>query len=207
DQRTAEMRSWADDIDVKVLEKSLPNRRKSRFSPDNQAEVVYRSAVEREEKGRLSEARKKWEELATLEDKECNELAAYHLLAQRHARAVDEALRKEPEIEQSAKQLSEAEKDIEPKDELERVASDAFRYQQLGDIGMAQRRWNELERRADKGSSWFLLAQKRKLDLREETFEDEERAPLVKKKLDQAKALIDQEPRNAKALLKEIVTL
>ena len=209
DERTVQVRGWADDVDVRMLEASLPNRRRL-FQPKDDGEAIFRSALAHEEAGELDEAEKRWHDLEVYDDKECEDLRPYHILAQQRIRVVQEAKQTEKEFVRTARQISESEKAIELSDELERIATEALRYGQFKDTGMERVRWNELKMKTEKRSDkrpWTLIAYKRIKPFKEETFEETERGPIVKAKFEEAVALAGSRTKEARALFKEIVAL
>jgi eukaryotic-like serine/threonine-protein kinase len=208
DEHTAQVRSWAEEIDVRTLESTRLKRRN--LAAFDKGEGIFRTALEREEAGELSEARKIWQELEVLEDPESDDIHAYHLLARERIRAIDQAVAKEKELDDLAKQMRSAESQADSEEQLERVATDALRYELFGDLGMARLRWAQLrastEKRWDK-HSWTLVAYKRFQPLKDKKLDDEERVQLVKTKLDEATVIATERQREARALLKEIVAL
>jgi eukaryotic-like serine/threonine-protein kinase len=208
DELTAQVRAWAEDIDIRALESTRLKRRN--LAALDKAEPVFRTALEREEAGELSDARKSWQELMAFEDPECDEINTYHLLAQRKIQAVDQAVVKEKELDELAKQMRGAENQVDADDQLENLATDALRYELFGDWDRAKLRWAQLRTTTEKRSekhAWTLVAYKRRQPLKDKKLDDEERIQLVKAKLEEAFVLANERRKDAKASLKEIVAL
>jgi serine/threonine-protein kinase len=208
DERTAQVRAWAEDIDVRTLDDQLKKRRKL-FEPKDDGETIFRSAIGYEEAGNLDDARKKWRELAALDDKACEDLRAYQILAERRTRVLDEAVQKEDELTQFARQMERSEKEIGAKD-FERLATDVLRYEHFGDCNKARTRCGKLKLATENVRDqrvWTLIAYKWLARLKGKEITEEERVEIVKAKLQHAITRASESAKDGRAELKEIIAL
>jgi serine/threonine-protein kinase len=210
DEQSRRVRALSDSIGVRTLESTRLKRRN--IPPQDKGEEILRAALEHEEAGDMPQARKAWERLEGLEDLESDDKTVkyYPIYAKQRIGVVDQATELERELTDLAKQMAEADTKIAARDEREQVATDAIRYERFEDLEMAQQRWNELKRTTEKPQHlrhWAIIAFKRLHALKKDNREELDRGELVKKKLAAAEAMVEKQPKDGRAALKEIIYL
>jgi serine/threonine-protein kinase len=212
DDKTQQVRAWADEIDVGRLERALANRLSVGMGAESGPETAAQAALRQEEAGDFTQAVDTWQGL--LKYKDDRKERRLGLLAEKHLRAlraVDDLLQQLPHKAEQARRGP----DFRPESAAEAAAVEALRLEQFGDTGSAYRRWQGLRIKYEKdpaNRTWFLLAARQAQDLRGKkpptAEEDKARAKLIGDGLARAKALAAQ-GKNAEALElgREIVAL
>ena len=180
-EKTEQIQKWADQYDFELRDKQMHNRRSSKlkFDPEEEEKVAL-AALDDEDRGKLSDAAKRWKDLSAKKGNADANLHAWGLVGERYARelqAVEERyaqLRKAIEEERTLGSKASAAND------LEKTALDAVRAEIAGEraklpeegkdlFGRATNKWDDVKTatEAPERRQWHLLALKRLHDLRD----------------------------------------
>jgi serine/threonine-protein kinase len=212
DEQTAQIKAWADRVDLRLREKQLANRMSRNLSPQDDRERAAQTAVGLEEKGDLDAARKEWQGLLQYKEYADFDHHAWGLLAEKHLRELNEVTER---IQQWSADVDRARRTLrayQAKDELDRLAARAIHFELFGDIPAAFKVWNEVKTKSAKEDVpdrrfWSLLnaynAYRQKGVTPQYAGEDGQ-LEFVNKRLDEAKML---ERGPARVLYQDVVTL
>jgi hypothetical protein len=228
------VRPRRDDLDCATAERQLYNRIDGVFhnAPDNKAEELAFGAIRAERDGDLDGARRRWKDLAALDQEAPRPLT---LVAAQHLKELGQVEGREQELLQSLDLLRAGQ--AKPPSDADRPLVEALRYEKFGDVAAARSRWKKLkgtsnaprppvrppapalESRPDlkqdyeqKLDHWrgVLLAAFKSQQLEKKVPEDPEaaRKKLLQDKLTEAKARLEANRReDARQLCQEIVDL
>ena len=181
--KVTQIQQWADLADFKIRERQMHNTRNRKIDPtatDARETELARRALDDEESGRLADAANLWEQLSKKKEHPNADIHIWALVGEHYLQDLKKV---EDDYHQLAIKLIANSK---PGNELERIALDARREELARDrelakkddtqakeradehLKKARRKWEELERDAKTPSprGWYLLALKRKHDLR-----------------------------------------
>ncbi len=213
DERTEQVRSWADQVDVAECEETVQNFLKQNkkgfnFGVNSDEEKLAFKAALAEEGGDLPEAAKGWQELD-----EAAGPRAWRLLAEKHLAQLNR-------IDAHKKDLADLFEELrrrrqEPAVEGIRLeAFGAYRYERFGDLAQALTLYKKLRDKAAKEPdlrSWFLLAGNKVRELEPRalgTDDAKSRLELVEKSLQEARRLKEKlDWMASRALCHEIIAL
>jgi serine/threonine-protein kinase len=211
DERTAQVKAWADQVDLRLRERQLANRMRQKLSPQDDRERAAQAAAGLEEKGDLDAARKEWQGLLQYKEYADFDAHAWGLLAEKRLREVNEVAERLHQWSAAVDQGRQTLKEYQAKDELDRLAARAIHYEQFGDLPAAFGVWSEVKAKCAQDSVadrfWSLLnaynAHRHK-GVSPPYSGNEGQLEFVNKRLDDAKKL---EPRPARVLYHDVVTL
>ncbi len=214
DKPTEQVWEWVDQIDADRRERALVNRLRANLAADDPGERKAQAALRQEEAGESVDAAQTWQALKAMKGDVPSEQRAYNRIADKHLRdlaAVDERF----QSLQNKLEVARGGQEAKPDSESEETALLALRYQQFGDLSLAQRRWSLVRFKNEKDPEnrvWFLLAARQVHDLKGKqppaAEEEEARAKLVKDKLAEARRLaMTGRPDLGLILAREILAL
>jgi len=163
-----QMKQWADEIDVTQRERTLANRKHAGMAPESDFENGAQKALALEEAGDLVRAKDIWFDVLKAKDVPDSSDRSLGLIAEKHLQDIHLADDHDSQLQielQTARNLG---KPYTPPAEAERLASEALRFEKVGDIGLACARWQELAQRNDKSLAnrpWVLLARSKLREL------------------------------------------
>jgi serine/threonine-protein kinase len=189
DERTTEVRKWAEEIDVRELWSWLIS---GKPGSEGDAGPVAREALDFEDKGKLEPSRACWQRLTDYDNKDDPDKDAWRLIAEGRLRDLGNVAPYEEMVRAQIGHARTRGQVFKPEEETPRLVAEAFRYEDLGDFAAAQRRWAELKRRYAKDrvqgvvgllSAKQLVAVKAKSPPEEK--EEKDRLELLTKALEQ----------------------
>jgi serine/threonine-protein kinase len=205
DERTAQIKKWADDYEVELCEQKLQTHlqraKKGRqlFTEDALEKQAF-AAAETEEKGDLGKAEDQWKEV---------EQAGSHrwqLTAQRHLQRLKNIAETKARLEELYATIARLGRLSTPSDPREAQALLAVRYEHVGDLPRAIIGFDELKEKVAEDPAqreWYLLAvgMARELHRREKgrDFTDADREREIKRNLDEARKQLSN-PQNKPAV-------
>ncbi len=176
-EKAAEVQGWADQIDFELLEHQMLNRRRinrkmNSADKDFSEEQLFRETLDDEEAGKLTDAAKKWADLALRIKKSDSELRTWGLVGERYGERVKKVQTLYSDLREKA-----GKGDSEP----ERLALDAVRSELVAEKAKdaddadkqrtkARNQWEELKKTADatgENRRWHVLAAWRWRELRD----------------------------------------
>ncbi len=159
--KAAQMRAWAIQVDLEILEKQLLNRRAAKFPPENDTERAARDALDDEDRGKLLDAAKTWQSLLVKKNSGDREEKSWGLLAERKKADLDGIFALYSLLHARVSKENGDEKPAEPESEAEKLALAAVRAEaKTKDLAAIRQAWDDLKARASTAGDrrWFLLA-------------------------------------------------
>jgi len=173
-EKVGQVRTWADQFDLDMRDRQMHNRRK-KFKAEETEEQLARDALDDEDMGRLSEASKRWKELAAKKGNANADMHAWGLVGERYAKELQK-------IEDNYQDLRKrAGPEAKSDDKLEQFALMAVRYELDAEkatmpeqaeklLNQSKGAWDDLRTSSENDTDrrgWHLLALKRLREIRE----------------------------------------
>jgi serine/threonine-protein kinase len=165
DDQARQIRAWADQADVRRLERQLTTRMRVSMPPLDDSERTAREAVRAEETGDLTTARDRWQQTAEVPGAE---QATWALLSAQRLQQLQEADTLAADLRRRLEEARRSRQKFEAASDTEREAALALRYELFGDTPLARKHWQELKKLATKDNgprAWLLIAGKHDHDL------------------------------------------
>ncbi len=210
DAQAAEMRGWADRIDLEVRELQLHKIMKLGRPAEDEAEQAAFAAVHAEEAGEWPQAREHWHALDKYKDDKNSDLHAWSLVADKRLREIQEADDLGKQLQTRLLQMRAQEAEIKFGANEDGQALRATLAEMFGDFALALDGWQELKTAPQ--HVWVLLATKKVHDLRPDAprgpAERKARHELVKRKLTEAAADAEMDKRfEARLICRDLIAL
>lgn len=155
----ADMRHWKDEAQLIRREEQMYNRRKN-FRPDSAEEELARQALDEEELGKLQDAHKTWDQLASKKTSDNQDKYAWALVAEKHANAITDIFKQLDTMRE--KVLTDFMDEYKGESPEEKLAVLATRAEvKRNDPPKALELWDELKVKTEgekSKSRWYLLA-------------------------------------------------
>jgi serine/threonine-protein kinase len=217
DEQARQIHQWADQYDVEQTWLGLLRQHKNglRVDPEITGQQAARAAIEREEAGLLDQAVENWQTLLRYKPEKDRELHKLGLLAEKRVAALHGAEENEQSLRRRIDEARNTGQEIQPQGEAERLASEAMRFEDLGDLAMARTRWGELKPKFAQDlaqGAWGLLAAKKAAELKGKVRAEMEETPyrvkeVLKKTLARAEKLTKGQSAQGQGFYRDILTL
>jgi serine/threonine-protein kinase len=215
----AEVRQWADKIDVIQREKTLVNRKKAGFEPEDATEGLAREALDAESRAEFLRAKEKWQAVRKQKDSASADGQVLDMLADKHIRDIEKSDEILIPISNKLQLAKNDGKLFDSKDEPDRSAALALRYEAIGDLAQADATWQsilranpDMETRSG-NKPWIILATKKAKEMRKQldTAQDETgkktRLAALDARLADCATLLKERPVAAYYLCQDILEL
>jgi serine/threonine-protein kinase len=159
DEEAAQMRAWADKVDLRTRERQFLNR--LGWTPEGEGERLAQAAVRHEDAGDLDMAMDGWQALEKFKENKDLDQRAWGLLASKRLRDLDEVTACEEEIRYSIQQFRSGKQPFKPDSPMERRAGTALYAELFNDYTLAFDTWQRIKQSTQKDAkqrTWFLLA-------------------------------------------------
>jgi len=171
--KAAEMARWRDQVDAEICDYHLKKRHAGKpggaWIADSDMEKTAFDALDDEELGKLSEARKRWQELLSLKDERTPERRQWGLLGEKYLRELDAVDELGRQLQRKINEERTFEKKAESDNKEEALALSALRDETGDERDKARSQWDELKEQAGRQPElrrWYLLAAKKSRDLK-----------------------------------------
>jgi serine/threonine-protein kinase len=227
DAQAAQMRAWADQVDVEERERLLLRWIKQ-GKLDTDIERTAGHAVSNEELGDLDQAWKNWERLLPNKESRDDEIHSWGLLAEKRQRDLQLVFDRDRQLTNELKEARKKLQAYKPEGLFKPRAATALHYEVFGDIWTARERWQDLKRQFGKERElrpedsfkhlftkdgekrpWYLLAAWHSWKLKNDADADGTKARLtwLRDKMKQASSLAPKKPQEAKKIYHDMVAL
>jgi serine/threonine-protein kinase len=218
DKQAKQMRDWADQIDRETQERRMLNWIAWDRPMTTDPERLAKSAVMAERDGRLADAEKNWNELAQFKERSDRELHAWGLVGHKRVQDINQVKSYLKGLEQRVLHLERGEDDPDEMTyqhpQVYKNAARAYRYVKFGDVWTALDHWQKLHQEIRPSNDqpdfhlWFVLgtAQVKLLNtqVKEQEEQGKNRRSLVQNRFKEALKLVNNKPRQARAILQDI---
>jgi serine/threonine-protein kinase len=211
--QTEQVKQWADQVAVEECE-NLVQRYRARkgsaikFQAQSETEQRAFNATEAEDRGDVKRARQLWQEMA-----QGSQGQPWGLLAEKRLAALKDTEKLEQDLLTDLRLNLERGRQPQPSGPAEKALA-ALRYEQFGDLDLAEKRFQELKREADEAGqrTWFLLAARKIEEVKAARPADAgdpeaKRQKLVKDALAKAEAELSARVVNARATCLNVIAL
>ena len=212
-QQTEQVKQWKNQVEVEDCEQLVQGHRAKRnsaikFQAQSDAQKQAFAAADAEDEGQVIRARKLWEEMAAAYQGQ-----AWGEVAQKHVEALDATNTLEKDLLLDLKVNLERGREPQLSGPAEKALT-ALRYEQFGDLDLAERRFKELKKEADTPGqrTWFLLAARKAEAIKAERppgggDPEEKRKKLVTEALAKAEAELSARVVDSRATCLNVIAL